>query len=72
MLQAGHRAATARAAALVLTSENPQASVGIQLLRDLEVVFGTNDEKRREDIAALIGLPERRHFHADGNHLPGC
>jgi hypothetical protein len=42
----GHWPATARAAAVVLTSEKPHASLGVQLLRDLLFVFGPNDKMR--------------------------
>jgi hypothetical protein len=68
----GHWPATARDAALVLTSAKPQASLGVQLLRDLEIVFGPNDKMRSEDIiGALMELPESpwRRFHADGRSL---
>lgn len=68
----GHWPATARAAAVVLTSEKPEASQGIQLLSDLRKVFGTKDKLRSEDIiAALVELPESPwlRFHADGSQL---
>jgi hypothetical protein len=72
LVQAGTWPATARAAAVVLTSENPQASRGIELLRDLQVVFGSNDRMRSADtINALTGLEESpwQRFHADGSAL---
>lgn len=68
----GHWPATARAAAVVLTSEKPQASRGIELLRDLRIVFGASDKMRSEDIiGALMELPESpwRRFHADSSPL---
>jgi Protein of unknown function (DUF3631) len=68
----GHWPATARAAAVVLTSEKPQASHGIELLRDLQIVFGPNDKMRSEDIIiALTELQESpwQRFHRDGNAL---
>ena len=68
----GHWPATARAAAVVLTSEKPQASLGIELLRDLQIVFGSNNKMRSEDIViALTELEESRwqRFHADGSAL---
>ena len=68
----GHWPAIARNAAVVLTSEDGQASVGVQLLSDLRIVFGTTDKMRSEDvIAALIELAESpwHHFHADGSPL---
>jgi Protein of unknown function (DUF3631) len=68
----GQWPATARAAAVVLTSEKPQASRGIELLRDLQVVFGSNDRMRSEDI--INAMPELQEspwqrFHADGSAL---
>lgn len=68
----GHWPATARAAAVVLTSGKPQASRGIELLTDLRIVFGTRDKLRSEDIiGGLTGLPESpwRRFHHDGSSL---
>jgi hypothetical protein len=68
----GHWPASARAAAVVLTSQKPEASRGIQLLRDLRIVFRSKDKMRSEDIiAALTELPESpwRRFHADGSPL---
>ncbi|MGO8849899.1 MAG: DUF3631 domain-containing protein [Mycobacterium sp.] len=68
----GHWPTTARAAAVVLTSEKRQASLGVQLLFDLHFVFGTKDKMRSEDIiTALTELPESRwqRFHADGSPL---
>jgi hypothetical protein len=66
----GHWPTTARMAAVVLTSREPQTSDGVQLLRDLRIVFGANDKMRSEDIVnALSELPESpwRRFHADGS-----
>jgi len=68
----GHWPATARNAALVLTSDKPQASLGVRLLRDLQIVFGPNDKMRSEDIiTALTELSESpwQRFHADGSPL---
>jgi hypothetical protein len=68
----GHWPTTARAAAVVLTSEKPQAGLGVQLLRDLRTAFGAKDKLRSEDIiGALTELPESpwRRFHADGSSL---
>ncbi|MFP1155657.1 hypothetical protein BHQ21_25785 [Mycobacterium sherrisii] len=68
----GHWPASARAAAVVLTSEKPQASRGIELLRDLRIIFGSNDKMRSEHIlGALAQLPESpwNRFHADGTPL---
>jgi len=68
----GRWPAAARAAAVVLTSEKPQTSLGVQLLRDLHFVFGTKNKMRSEDIiAALTELPESswQRFHADGSSL---
>jgi Protein of unknown function (DUF3631) len=66
----GRWPAAARAAAIVLSSEKPQTSCGVQLLRDLQIVFGTTDRIRSEDIiTALRKLPESpwQRFHADGS-----
>ena len=67
-----HWPANARAAARVLTSKKPQASQGVQLLHDLQIVFGTNDKMRSEEIitalTALEGSPWQG-FHADGSSL---
>src|SRR6202022_3062081 len=68
----GHWPATARKSALVLTSQKPQMSLGVQLLHDLQVVFGTNDKMRSEDIiTALTELPLSPwgQYHADGSPL---
>jgi Protein of unknown function (DUF3631) len=68
----GHWPATARKSALVLTSQKPQMSLGVQLLHDLQVVFGGNDKVRSEDIiTALTELPESPwgQYHADGSPL---
>ena len=66
----GHWPAAARGAAVVLSSEKPQASRGIQLLSDLRMVFGVKDKMRSEDIiGALTELSDSpwRRFHADGS-----
>ncbi|OBH83940.1 hypothetical protein A5681_19745 [Mycobacterium scrofulaceum] len=68
----GHWPATARDAAVVLTSEKSQASLGVQLLRDLRIVFGPNNKMRSDDvITALTELSESpwQRFHADGSPL---
>ncbi len=68
----GHWPATARAAAVVLTSEKLQASLGVQLLQDLRTVFGAKDKMRSEDIiTALTELPGSpwQRFHHDGSPL---
>jgi hypothetical protein len=68
----GHWPATARLAAIVLTSDDGQASIGVQLLRDLRAVFGDHDKLRSDQIVTdLSALPESpwRRFHANGNAL---
>ena len=65
----GHWPAAARTAAKVLTSKGPQASLGVQLLRDLQIVFGTKDKMRSEEIVtALTELQDSpwQSFHGDG------
>jgi hypothetical protein len=67
----GHWPAAARVAAVVLNSEKPQqATLGVQLLRDLQIVFGTSDKMRSEDIIkALNELPASpwQRLHGEGN-----
>ena len=68
----GHWPATARAAAIALTSADGQASLGVQLLRDLQTVFGNRDKLRSDQIiTGLSALPESpwRRFHPNGNAL---
>ncbi|WP_284226868.1 DUF3631 domain-containing protein [Mycobacterium antarcticum] len=66
----GHWPARARHAAIVLTSNNGQASAGVQLLSDLRTVFGNVGKLRSADIvAALSKLPEWEHFHSNGTAL---
>jgi hypothetical protein len=67
-----HWPTTARAAAVVLTSGKPQASLGIRLLSDLRIVFVAKDRMRSEDIInSLTELEESpwQRFHADGGAL---
>jgi hypothetical protein len=62
----GHWPATARAAAIALTCNGGDASVGVQLLRDLQTVFGEGDKlSSRDIIKKLSELPESPwpHFH---------
>jgi hypothetical protein len=62
----GHWPATVRTATIVLTSSNPQASMGVTLLRDVQTVFGSNDKMRSEQVVAqLLALPDSswQHFH---------
>ena len=67
----GRWPAIARYAASVLTSEKPQASRGVELLRDLQIVFGTKNKMRSEDIvAALTGLSESPWHGLHGNGSP--
>jgi hypothetical protein len=55
----GNWPATARTAAIVLTSSDPHASMGINLLRDVQTVFGSEDKMRSEDVVAhLLALPD--------------
>ena len=46
---------------LVLTSDKPQASLGVRLLRDLQIVFGPNDMVRSEDIITCVNGAVRSH-----------
>lgn len=68
----GRWPASARRAAVVLTSDKPEASRGVQLLNDLREIFGTQEKLRSDNIvAALIELPDSPwgRFHADGKPL---
>lgn len=61
--------AAARTASVVLTSSDPHASRGVDLLRDVRTVFGSEDKMRSEDVVAhLLALPDSpwRDFHYNG------
>jgi hypothetical protein len=68
----GHWPSRARAAALVLTSDDANASEGVQLLRDLRTVFDGHDKLSSVAIVtALAELPEApwATYHANGTPL---
>jgi Protein of unknown function (DUF3631) len=68
----GHWPTTARMAAIALSSDESKSSPGVELLRDLQIVFSDEDKMRTEDILVrLCSLPESpwRHLHAHGDPI---
>jgi hypothetical protein len=68
----GHWPSTARMAAIALSSDESKSSPGVELLRDLHIVFSDEDKMRTEDILVrLCSLPESswRHLHAHGDPI---
>ena len=69
----GHWPATARRAAIILSSvDEGKRSHGTVLLRDLQIVFADRARMPTQDIlAGLCGLPESRwqHFHGHGTAI---
>jgi hypothetical protein len=68
----GHWPLRARNAAIAVTTNDEKASLGVQLLSDLRIVFGVNDKLTTEQI--LQGLSdlaeaELRCFHNNGEAL---